>query len=81
MKYKIGDYIKIKTVYDGMEWYHEKIMKIVGYNTNINNYVLDNDYFIVQLKNNVYGRFVFQDKECIKKHRVDKFKRLLKNEI
>jgi len=75
MKYKIGDYIKIKIHFQNQKWYHSQPMKIIGFSET--NYVLDKDYF-EEDPNLIAQPNSFQDHECIKISRIEKIEQLIK---
>lgn len=80
MRYKIGSYIKIKLIKKYCTWYHTNIMKILGYNKSDELYKTNHIFSDTNL-NTIYMHFVFQDEECIKKQRKEKFKKILTDEI
>ena len=88
MKYKIGDFIKIKTFANTQSWYTNKPLKIIGFvknNYNKGLYVVDHVFNIKSEKSNmILEKLVFQDEECLeykRKLREEKIKRLIHEHI
>lgn len=90
-KFKVGDYIKLKSSQrptnwekdeiNDLLWYHENIMKIIEiHNMNPYHILYNTDY--IKWRENGYGtsveiNSVYQDKECISKLREEKLKKIL----
>jgi len=88
MKYKKGDYIKIKTYAHNQKWYIDKPLRIIGFDKNNYNkdlYVVDHVFNIKSEKSNmILEKLVFQDEECLeykRKLREEKIKRLIHEHI
>lgn len=77
MKYKIGDWVKIKLKCSKYKWYHTNIMKIID--------IIDSSYYETDYiewekeKYNrlVHGDWIYQDNECRNKYRKDKLRKIL----
>lgn len=79
-EYKIGTYIKLKTLLKNRKWYHNEMMKIIGYDESGEDYITNYNKFGLwkDIDSHISKINVYQDKECYNMERKEKLKRILK---
>jgi hypothetical protein len=66
-RFKVGDFVKIRGIFNDLKWYTDKPLKIKNVN---------NQYYDIEIIGNFHISNVFQDYECIIKQRKKKLEKL-----